>query len=515
MAEAGFHQFPLPLNPTAKEFRPTCVYYTFPPPPAFIIPALPPSLTVPTLALLLSFVPTHVSESTIRRELEVFGDVRAVQMEQLRNGLVTVHFYDLRHATEALNKIQEQHMQQQHRLRRHFDALTVSSPATPPPIPLPLPAPGLLSGRVIWAQFAFPLAAGLPDRFNQGTLIITSDSHVSAGAVREVFEAFGDVKEIREASMKKKQKLVEFYDTRAATKAVAAVNGQEINGTPVVVEFVRPTGHNNNNKLIPDSPPPREVKPLPCRKEISPMEKEVNSHCGVKKNMKSFNKPPEQWGRNKPWKGHRYNNRGKGDPRFLFKGDEDSRTTVMIKNIPNKYSQQLLLNMLDNHCIQCNEGDDNQPLSSYDFVYLPIDFVNKCNVGYGFVNMTTPEATRRLYKAFNHQNWEVFNSKKICELSYARLQGLEALKEHFKNSKFPCEVEEYLPVVFTPPRDGRTLTEPMPVVGRSSSSVTSLSEVEVEVEVGVGCEDLTDGDNNLLVEDTTQSDGSSGLAAMK
>lgn len=42
---------------------------------------------------------------------------------------------------------------------------------------------------------------------------------------------------------------------------------------------------------------------------------------------------------------------------------------------------------------------------------------------------------------------------------------MEALKEHFKNSKFPCEMEHYLPVVFSPPRDGKQLTEPIPVAG--------------------------------------------------
>lgn len=188
------------------------------------------------------------------------------------------------------------------------------------------------------------------------------------------------------------------------------------------------------------------------------------------------------------------------DSKFLINEDAisestsgDTRTTVMIKNIPNKYSQKLLLNMLDNHCIHCNEqiisagdhgGDDDekQPFSSYDFVYLPIDFNNKCNVGYGFVNMTTPQATWRLYKAFHHQHWEVFNSRKICQVTYARVQGLEALKEHFKNSKFPCDMEHYLPVVFSPPRDGKQLTEPLPIVGvgaqinnKTHSSTTSSS----------------------------------------
>ncbi|KAI3497652.1 hypothetical protein L1887_33106 [Cichorium endivia] len=578
MADAGFVRFPLTLDPTAQEFRPRFpyttnaaspffphhVYYSYtqslPPPPPPVIataeaymvpgpsPILPPASTVPTRALLLSSVPADASESTVRRELEVFGDVRAVQMERLRDGIVTVHFYDLRQATDALNEIQEQHMQQQCRLRKHFEGLMLY-PTNPPP--LPPPARGLVSGRAIWAQFTFPVTAGLPDGYNQGTVVILNlDSDVSTAILRPIFEAFGCVKEIRDTPLKNNQKFVEFYDTRDAAKAVASVNGQEIKGKQVVVEFSRPGGHkyhHKQNKTNPISangvlPPPHIVPynppPPSYRKDrvvdyagngVRDGNKIDSPRDGFKKNGKNFYKheqPPEQHGRlvgggggncgrNKPWKGSRYI-REKCDPRFLIKEDavissfRDSRTTVMIKNIPNKYSQKLLLNMLDNHCIHCNEqvedeGGD-QPLSSYDFVYLPIDFVNKCNVGYGFVNMTSPEATWRLYKSFHHQNWEVFNSKKICEVSYARLQGLEALQEHFKNSKFPREAEEYMPVVFTPPRDGRTLTEPMPIVGRSSNVTSSSSSMSSEVG---GC-DPTDGtcssDSNLIVEDTKSED---------
>uniref|UniRef100_A0A452XIF0 Mei2-like C-terminal RNA recognition motif domain-containing protein n=1 Tax=Aegilops tauschii subsp. strangulata TaxID=200361 RepID=A0A452XIF0_AEGTS len=68
---------------------------------------------------------------------------------------------------------------------------------------------------------------------------------------------------------------------------------------------------------------------------------------------------------------------------------EDPRTTLMIKNIPNKYNCKLLLGVIDeNH------------RGTYDFVYLPIDFKNKCNVGYAFINMTDPQHIIPFYKVY-------------------------------------------------------------------------------------------------------------------
>ncbi|KAF8622640.1 hypothetical protein AX15_006755 [Amanita polypyramis BW_CC] len=54
---------------------------------------------------------------------------------------------------------------------------------------------------------------------------------------------------------------------------------------------------------------------------------------------------------------------------------QDTRTTVMIKNIPNKMSDKDLLTFIHKVCPR-----------KIDFLYLRMDFKNGCNVGYAFVN---------------------------------------------------------------------------------------------------------------------------------
>lgn len=171
---------------------------------------VPATSAVSTRAVMLSSVPSDVvSESMVRRELEAFGAVRGVQMERLCDGIVTVHFYDLRHAENALREIREQHMQQQNRLRNyHFMMMSTSttnnmrnsagleepnwaSSILPLP-PIPPPAPGLLAGRPVWAQFVIPVTNSIPDGYNQGTIVIFNlDPEVTAATLKDTFQAFG------------------------------------------------------------------------------------------------------------------------------------------------------------------------------------------------------------------------------------------------------------------------------------------------------------------------------------
>ncbi|KAF8077377.1 hypothetical protein N665_1043s0022 [Sinapis alba] len=112
---------------------------------------------------------------------------------------------------------------------------------------------------------------------------------------------------------------------------------------------------------------------------------------------------------------------------------DDTRTTLIIKNIPNKYTYKMLVAEID----EKHKGD-------YDFLCLPIEFKNKCNMGYAFVNMVSPLHIVPFQQTFNGKIWEKFNSGKLASLAYAEIQGKSALASYMQKNPSPMKDEKHL-----------------------------------------------------------------------
>lgn len=131
---------------------------------------------------------------------------------------------------------------------------------------------------------------------------------------------------------------------------------------------------------------------------------------------------------------------------------QDTRTTVMIKNIPNKMSDKDLIAYIASVCSR-----------KIDFLYLRMDFQNGCNVGYAFVNFINVQDLLRFAKAKLGERWNMFSSEKVLQMSYANYQGKEALVEKFKNSCIMDERESWQPKIFySDPGPEQGLPEPFP-----------------------------------------------------
>nr|DAD46982.1 TPA_asm: hypothetical protein HUJ06_016919 [Nelumbo nucifera] len=63
---------------------------------------------------------------------------------------------------------------------------------------------------------------------------------------------------------------------------------------------------------------------------------------------------------------------------------------------------------------------------------MGVDRRRRLNKGYAFVNFTNANTASRLHVSLNKHKWEVFNSKKICEVAYSKIQGSDALIKHFQ-----------------------------------------------------------------------------------
>ena len=99
---------------------------------------------------------------------------------------------------------------------------------------------------------------------------------------------------------------------------------------------------------------------------------------------------------------------------------DDKRTTLMIKNIPNKFSRDLLLNIINQNF-----------RGTYDLFILPTDSNRYKNFGYAFINFTNSYFIPYFYFIFNGKMWSSTNSQKVCEITYSKIQGKSNLVSHY------------------------------------------------------------------------------------
>merc|ERR1719158_2769711 len=90
--------------------------------------------------------------------------------------------------------------------------------------------------------------------------------------------------------------------------------------------------------------------------------------------------------------------------------------TLMIRHIPNRYSQRMFLSEIR------RSGFDR----TFDFIYMPIDFRNKNNVGYCFVNFIDYKYARQFVEQFEGKKLRAFKSSKCLGITPAHTQGLIA-----------------------------------------------------------------------------------------
>mmetsp|Transcript_21159 Transcript_21159/g.46476 ORF Transcript_21159/g.46476 Transcript_21159/m.46476 type:complete len:334 (+) Transcript_21159:74-1075(+) len=117
-------------------------------------------------------------------------------------------------------------------------------------------------------------------------------------------------------------------------------------------------------------------------------------------------------------------------------------TTIMVRNVPNKYTQRMLLKVWKGMGFA----------RAIDLFFLPVDLRDKANLGYCFVNFVSEEQARLFCEKVDGMKLSIFRSWKILETAEARVQGFAAALHNFRNSSaVACRVApEFRPVIFDP-----------------------------------------------------------------
>lgn len=106
-------------------------------------------------------------------------------------------------------------------------------------------------------------------------------------------------------------------------------------------------------------------------------------------------------------------------------GETTSITTMMLKNIPCRKSQEEVMMHID------AKGFTNR----YDFFYLPRDVKFRANLGYAFINFLTPEDAANFEAEMNGYRFSGSGSSKACAVVPAHVQGLMNNLAAFKRTE--------------------------------------------------------------------------------
>jgi len=169
---------------------------------------------------------------------------------------------------------------------------------------------------------------------------------------------------------------------------------------------------------------------------------------------------------------------------------KDSRSTLMIKNIPNKYTISSFL-----------EEINGSFKDTYDLFYLPIDYVNKCNLGFAFINFVESFHIILFYEVYRGKKWKKFNSDKKCELLYAKYQGKNELISHFEKGKvLSFNSEDKRPLILPTPN-------PLPKINLPLKYLTLFKELYPNISFDIKESKNKKSNNNISDEDTFCIDG--------
>jgi hypothetical protein len=246
-------------------------------------------------------------------------------------------------------------------------------------------------------------------------------------SARSLLVKFGDVREIQPVAFGRSEYVfrVEFFSLMAAVRSVAALSKESLSDRSAsghiswlfsAENWMEPTPHSGTPvSAISIHPRDEHGHLVGYLRAGPPTGPPAGSHQTLVRHQSDHNRVRRE--------------------RIL--DGSDVRTTIMIRNCPNRMDWMDLKEILDKHCF-----------GTYDFIYLRIDFQTACNVGYAFVNFTEMTGVIALLDNIEKRTWGGYRTHKAAEISYATFQGREALVQKFRNSSVMQEASFCRPRVF-------------------------------------------------------------------